>query len=223
MIDIYAPCWFDVVQNQSFLDGPRIFHRLVASLNASKDFKAKERKVLEDCINWNSYMAHPENVLISMLTNVEHLELRKKAARIINAVKARGPREGVRIFVKPKVDWKAESYDQISEDQKPEEMDLEPPVTMDLSPEQIDAIAETPILFDMAHLPCHMQAVERCIKDVTFVAKEGYSIGVHPKLGNRFEQAGENILPWKPKSFLDAFCPDQETLPYLSVANWKGE
>ena len=95
-----------------------------------------------DAVNWNSYFAHPENVLISMLTDVENEELRKKAAHIIKKVKASGPFDGVRIFVKPKVDWKAKSYDQISEDQKPEEMDLEPPVTIDLSPEEIDAIKQ---------------------------------------------------------------------------------
>ena len=84
-----------------------------------------------------------------MLTDVENEQLRKKAARIIKSLKASEQLAGICIFVKPKVDWKAKSYDQISEDQKPEEMDLEPPVTMDLTPEQIDEIAETPILFGL--------------------------------------------------------------------------
>ena len=129
-----------------------------------------------------------------MLTDVENEQLRKKAARIIKSLKASEQLAGICIFVKPKVDWKAKSYDQISEDQKPEEMDLEPPVTMDLTPKQIDEIAETPILFSLAHLPSHTQAVERCIKNVTFVASQGYSIGVHPCNGNRFEQEMSTLL-----------------------------
>ena len=33
LLDVYIPAWFDVVQNRSFLDGPKIFHRLVVSLD----------------------------------------------------------------------------------------------------------------------------------------------------------------------------------------------
>ncbi len=33
LVNIYAPVWFDVVQNPSFLDGPRCFHRLLQSLD----------------------------------------------------------------------------------------------------------------------------------------------------------------------------------------------
>ena len=50
ILDVYAPAWFDVVQNPSFLDEPRIFHRLVASLDMFP-LRVKERKVLEDAIN----------------------------------------------------------------------------------------------------------------------------------------------------------------------------
>ena len=41
VIDVYSPTWFDVVQNPSFLEGPRIFHGLVASLDAFP-FSAKK-------------------------------------------------------------------------------------------------------------------------------------------------------------------------------------
>ena len=73
-------------------------------------------------------------------------------------------------------------------------MDLEPPVTQGLTAEQVDAIADNPSLLGLAHLPCHTQAVERRIKDVTKVATAGYCIGVNPRTGNRFEQEMSNML-----------------------------
>ena len=92
------------------------------------------------------------------------------------------------------MDWKAKCYQYLVKDLIPEDFTLEPPVTMDLTPEQVDAIADKPSLLGLAHLPCHTQAVERRIKDVTKIASAGYCIGVHPKNGNRFEQEMSNML-----------------------------
>ena len=194
VVDVYSPTWFDVVQNPSFLEGPRIFHGLVASLDAFPFSAKKQRKAMEDSINWNSYCAHPENVLLGMLTDEAKPELRKRAAKIINSLKAKEKPTGVRSFIKPKVDWKAESYEQLVKDLDPEDMDLEPPVTQGLTAEQVDAIADNPSLLGLAHLPCHTQAVERRIKDVTKVASAGYCIGVNPRTGNHFEQEMSNML-----------------------------
>ena len=65
---------------------------------------------------------------------------------------------------------------------------------MDLTPEQVDAIADNPSLLGLNLLPCHTQAVQRRIKDVTKIASAGHCIGVHPKNGNHFEQEMSNIL-----------------------------
>ena len=50
LIDVYSPTWFDVVQNPSFLDGPKIFHRLVVSLDTFT-FKVEQKKIMESSIN----------------------------------------------------------------------------------------------------------------------------------------------------------------------------
>ncbi len=52
LIDVYCHAWFDVVKNTSFLDGPRCFQRLVASLNTFK-FKENELVEMKACINQN--------------------------------------------------------------------------------------------------------------------------------------------------------------------------
>ena len=193
LIDVYSPAWFNVVQNPSFLDGSRIFHRLVVSLEAFP-FKVAHKEIIEASINWNSYFAHPENVLLSMLTDETKPKLRKKAANIIKSIKAQGKPSDVREFIKHEMDWKAKCYQYLVKDLSPEDFTLEPPVTTDLTPKEVDAIADNPSLLGLVFLPCHTQAVERRIKDVTKIASAGYCIGVHPKNGNRFEQEMSNMF-----------------------------
>ena len=154
---MYIPEWFDVVQNPSFLDGPKIFHRLVVSLDTFA-FRVEQKTIMEASINWNSYFAHPEIVLLSMLTDEAKPGLRKKEANIIKSI---GKPTGVRDFIKPTVNWKAKSYKYLVKDLSPKDMTLEPPVTMDLTSEQVDAIDDNLSLLGLAHLPCHTQAVER--------------------------------------------------------------
>ena len=113
---------------------------------------------MEASINWNSYFAHPEIVLLSMLTDEAKPGLRKKEANIIKSI---GKPTGVRDFIKPTVNWKAKSYKYLVKDLSPKDMTLEPPVTMDLTSEQVDAIDDNLSLLGLAHLPCHTQAVER--------------------------------------------------------------
>ena len=52
LIDVYCRAWFDIIENPSFLDGPRCFQRLVASLNTFK-FKENELVEMKACINQN--------------------------------------------------------------------------------------------------------------------------------------------------------------------------
>ena len=123
-----------------------------------------------------------------MLTDEASVRLRRKAADVIKALNAEGPPSClVREFHKLEVDGKVKSYDKLISSVAVEDM-TPPPVTLDLSPEEIDAIAEDPSNLDLPFLPCHTQAVERLIKDVTATAAAGYSVGATSRHGNRFEQ-----------------------------------
>ena len=76
LVEVYAPAWFGVVESPSFLDAPRTFQKLIASLNAFP-FTAQEKKKMEKVINGNSFFAHPENVLVSMLTDPNNSRVRQ--------------------------------------------------------------------------------------------------------------------------------------------------
>ena len=52
LIDVYCSCWFDIVENPSFLEGPRCFHRLLVSLDAFP-FRPNELEEMEACIDRN--------------------------------------------------------------------------------------------------------------------------------------------------------------------------
>ena len=129
-----------------------------------------------------------------MLTDEANRGYRRKAASIIKELNASGPPDClVREFHKPKVNWKVRSYDKLISGLQLKDM-TPPPVTLDLTPEEVDAIAIDPSKLGLEFLPSHTQAVERCIQDVTGVAKASYCIGVHPRNGNRFEQELSNLI-----------------------------
>ena len=76
-----------------------------------------------------------------MLTDEANKGLRKKAADTIKALNAEGPPSSlVQEFHKPEVNWKVKSYDKLIGSLAFEDMSP-PPVTLDLTPEEIDAIA----------------------------------------------------------------------------------
>ena len=53
LIDVYPHCWFDIVENPGFLEGPRVFQRLLVSLDA---FPFRPNKLEEmACINRNRH------------------------------------------------------------------------------------------------------------------------------------------------------------------------
>ena len=89
LVNVYVPAWFDVVQNPSFLDGPRCFHRLLQSLDAFPFLEVPDKDELTEldymkaCVNNSAYWSHPECVLISMLTDPEEPALRNEAVEII--------------------------------------------------------------------------------------------------------------------------------------------
>ena len=51
LIDVYPHCWFDIVENPGFLEGPRVFQRLLVSLDAFP-FRPNELEEMA-CINRN--------------------------------------------------------------------------------------------------------------------------------------------------------------------------
>ena len=115
-------------------------------------------------IQRNVYYAHPENLLICMM-NDDSNDIRELAWRRIKKAKDSLKGKSVRAFKIPKLDFDAECYtDMISW----ENVNItEPPLNRDITVEEIDGLIDSKEKKEFPHLPCHTQAVERCVKLVT--------------------------------------------------------
>lgn len=165
IVKVYAPTWFAIKIHPTCKDGARHLWKLIsASRYLPDELKAK----IDPVIKRNSYFAHPENLLLAMLTDPQN-HIRELAARRI--LKARANKQGnIRLFQVPDLNLNATSYvDLINWQQN----DTEPPILKAVSDEELQLFVaqkgegDLPLL----RLPCHTQAVERAVKTVTEAAR----------------------------------------------------
>ncbi|GBP06283.1 Protein asteroid homolog 1 [Eumeta japonica] len=106
-IPVYTPVWFQIKTHSSCKDGSRHLWKLIES---SRFLSSELKAVIDPVIQRNAYFAHPENLLLAMLTD-EEKHIRELAARRI--LKARSsPSTGKlpRTFEVPELNFDAKSY-----------------------------------------------------------------------------------------------------------------
>ena len=164
IIKVYAPMWFAIKINCSCKDGAKhVLNTIMKSRYLSQEHKA----IVDPVISRNAFFAHPENILLCMVTDhrehIRELGLR----RILKARSQNSGGKGVRQFIVPDLNFNAEDYFDLIDWQKT--VITEPPVLTDISENDIKmfvAIGAAPVI-DFPKYPCHTQAVERCVKLVT--------------------------------------------------------
>jgi len=123
------------------------------------------KKGVDPVLRRNAFFAHPENVLLAMLTDNRE-EFRTLAWRRIKEARTRKvPGAKVRIFEVPPLNLDAEDYVDLIQW---EELDItEPPLISTFTDEQVEEFISTgkkledPSILD---IPCHTQAVERSVQ-----------------------------------------------------------
>ena len=125
---------------------------------------------MDRVIQRNSYFAHPENLLLSTMTD-NRPQIRELALCRILKAQDQPKRKRVRQFTVPLINFDCTDY--------PAMIDwmmvcmTEPPVTMSISDDDLREFIREPtmpvVTFD--RYPCHTQAVERWIKVVTEASK----------------------------------------------------
>jgi len=124
------------------------------------------KAIVDPVIERNSYFAHPENLLLSMMTD-DRPQIRELALHQILKARDQPKRKGVRQFTVSPINFDCTDYTAMI-DWTMVRL-TEPPVKMSISDDDLqDFIREptTPVVaFD--RYPCHTQAVVRCIKVVT--------------------------------------------------------
>lgn len=163
---VYAPMWFEIKMKSSCKDGARHFYQMVKK---SRYLDAELKKVVDPVLQRNAFFAHPENMLLAMITD-ERPHIRELGLRRIlkaRTLKSRDKGGSIRQFRIPKLNFDADMYETLIDWSK--ESVTEPPVMTMMSDDELTGliVAEmTPsVLFPK--FPCHTQAVERCVKVVT--------------------------------------------------------
>jgi hypothetical protein len=163
---VYAPGWFIIKAQTSFLAGPRILFKLLQAVKGLEDPVCSEvfKEKLQD---W-AFPLLSENFLASMLFSSKILERRFAAFRICELrSEAPSPIGSQRI---QKINFDAQHWSNLITLSSAES---EPPITMSLSTEQVEAMVET--RGDPPQFPIHTQSVERAVKNTSEAASSSWS------------------------------------------------
>ena len=66
VVKVYVPVWFSIKVNWKCVDGPKNLFKLI---HCTQGLPAKVCDIVKPVIQNNSFFAHPENVLLSMITD----------------------------------------------------------------------------------------------------------------------------------------------------------
>jgi hypothetical protein len=165
IIRVYAPMWFGIKAQPSCKYGARHVHQILVK---SRYLSPKLKKIVEPVIHRNAYFAHPENLLLAMMTDhrphIRELGLR----RVMKARAEAHPNGQIRRFKVPaKLNFNAvEYFDMIDWAVCPIS---EPPVIKARTDAELRDLITTEVTPTVIFpkFPCHTQAVERHVKLVS--------------------------------------------------------
>ena len=152
-------------------DGAKNLSELI---RLSRKLPEDDCNIVQTVLKRNGFWAHSENILAAMLTDSRQ-ETRVAAVERIRMCRAKRREDDdpddIRQFVVPDINFDADDYQEMIDWTNA----TEPPLTMDMSDEEITAACEHPM--DFSAFPCHSQGVERWVKEVTDAAqkKAGHS------------------------------------------------
>jgi hypothetical protein len=167
IIVVYAPTWFQIKSHPRACDGAINFFFLLRTCRELNDDQMRD--CVTKVLSRNSYFAHPENILITAVDDSDYVVRRDAVDKIVCARQNVDANKDIRKFSKSSINLNLAAnsyYDLIDWTCSPI---TPPPLLSSLSDDELSAAAELgPI--PMPRLPCHTQAVERSVKDVTRVS-----------------------------------------------------
>ena len=122
------------------------------------------RNIVYLVIQRNAFFAHPENLLLSMI-NDDSSDIRQLGWKRIKKTREKFIGKTNKTFQIPDLHFEAEMYFDTINWQKVKL--TEPPLTRSISDDEINHFISSKEKKNFPHLPCHTQAVERCVKLVT--------------------------------------------------------
>jgi hypothetical protein len=160
IVNFYGPSWFYIKTHSSCQDGARnIFYML----QLLQDLDPSDQEIIFPVIQNNNYFSHPENILLAAVGDDDE-EIRKFATeKIITARQNFLPSEVIRTMDKNTVflQSSATSYVDMIDWTK---CNLTPPPLLS---HILDHELKMNKKITLEQFPCHSQAIERAIKDVS--------------------------------------------------------
>lgn len=162
IMKVYAPMWFAIKLNSSCKYGAV---HLWKTISLSRYLPQHLKCIIDPVIQRNAFFGHPENILLAMVADAKR-EIRELGLRRIVKSRQIILKKGVRKFQIPPLNFEAQSYSELIDWQT--NLSAPPLLSTVTTEECMLAIksSEVPIL-EFPDLPCHTQAVERCVRLVT--------------------------------------------------------
>ena len=163
-LNLYFSGWFRYRHCSHIQDGSRNFYYL---LELSRDLpEAADCQTAQEVLTRNSFWAHPENIVVSMMGD-EDKEVRREAVNWVRRARAEFDEANhPRQFFPPPVDFTASSYTKMVDwAQLP---CTEPPLTKEMTEAELDEVVERPHHFE--DFPNHTQQVEAAVRVVSDTA-----------------------------------------------------
>lgn len=165
ILNFYGPAWFHIKSHSSCQNGAKNFFFLI---QLYQKLDAEDQTIIRPALQNNCYFAHPENILLAAVSDNDK-GIRKRAVDYIITAREKQATNTIRIFEKNiSINFAATSYvDMIDWNQSNV---TSPPMLSHLSNDQLNC--NQPVLVQQT--PCHSQAVERTVKDVTAASRKVY-------------------------------------------------
>ena len=155
---VYAPMWFHSKAQPAFVCGAV---HLFRAMQLVKTQPEKVQNAAKGAVQRNAYFAHPDNLIVAMISDKDSAMRDEGVTRILAArQQTQSQRRQVRV---PPLNWEAGSYSQMIHWDKVQV--TEPPVTANLPDSAIRHARHQPL--ELPAFPCHAQGVERCVRMVT--------------------------------------------------------
>ena len=166
IVNVYAPSWFNIKSHPSCADGAKNFFYL---LKQCHELGAEDWKILEPVLQNNSYFAHSENILLAGVCDNDDT-IRHFCCDKVIKLRSNSFCSSVRIFDKSTIKFNANAFNYV---------DMIDWTTADLTPPPLLAAIDNENLqhrqFDfISGIPCHSQAVERAVKDISAASSTVY-------------------------------------------------
>ena len=164
---VYIPFWFTVKKHHSIKDGARHMFKFI---KLTRYLEKKYLAIIDTVISRNCYFAHPENILLSMLS-YSRRDVRELAVDKIVQARETSDNSSIRKFSVPKLNFQANDYTKI--------VDLStvtitsPPILSNISSIELQSSIDKE-KWEFFNYPNHTQAVERTVKLVTEASSKVY-------------------------------------------------